>query len=68
MGNIKGAKWYLILYYNTDKNEVFKILRFDTIKEMSFVLGLSPQVISNYYHGLIKERDCLKYCSVKQIK
>ena len=38
----------------------------DTIKEMSYYLDLHPSIISNYYHGQIKARGVLQYCTITQ--
>ena len=66
MGNKKGLIWYLIIFTNENKNEVFKTIPCDTIKEMGYYLDMKPQVISNYYHKQIKARGVLKYCNITQ--
>lgn len=66
MGNKKGLVWYLTLFYDKEKTEIFKVIECSTIKEMAYYLGISPQVISNYYHKQIKARDVLLYCNITQ--
>jgi hypothetical protein len=66
MGNKKGLIWYLTLFTSKEKNEVFKTLTCNTIKEMSYYLDLHPSIISNYYHGQIKARGVLEYCNITQ--
>jgi hypothetical protein len=66
MGNKKDLVWYLILFTNIEKTEVFKIIPCNTIKEMSYYLDITPSVISNYYHKQIKARGVLKYCNITQ--
>lgn len=66
MGNKKGLLWYLILFTNEDKNEVFKTIPCRTIKEMAYYLDIKPAIISNYYHKQIKARGVLKYCNITQ--
>ena len=63
---MKRNTWIIHLYQDKDKSDLFKILEFDTIKEASVVLGLSPQTISNFFHGLIKARGVLEYCILYQ--
>ena len=41
-------------------------MEFQTIKDISECIGVEPQVISNYFHGLIKPRGFLKYCILYQ--
>jgi len=66
MGNKKDLIWYLTIFTSHEKSEIFKTLSCDTIKEMSYYLDIEPSVISNYYHGQIKPRGVLKYCSITQ--
>lgn len=66
MGNKKGLIWYLTLYDSEEKSNPIKVLPCNTIKEISYLLGMDSQVISNCYHGQIKPRGVLKYCSITQ--
>ena len=59
-------KWFLVLFEDTKKQTVFKILELNTIKQVSYLISESPQTISNYYHNLIKARGNLKYCDLLQ--
>ena len=63
---MKKNYWYVYLYEDKDKKDIFKIMKFDTINEMSKVMNLKPAVLSNYFHGLIKPRGVLKYCIIYQ--
>ena len=46
---MKKNFWYVYLFDNN--NEIIKIMKFNTIAEMSYVLGEKPSVLSNYFHG-----------------
>jgi hypothetical protein len=59
-------RWFVILFTDKDKKEVFKILELNTIKQVSYLIGEKPQTISNYYHKLIKSRGNLNYCDILQ--
>ena len=63
---MKKNFWYVYLYEDKDKKDIFKIMKFDTINDMSKVMNLKPAVLSNYFHGLIKPRDILEYCVIYQ--
>tara|TARA_R100001086_G_scaffold248174_2_gene184368 strand:+ start:1031 stop:1318 length:288 start_codon:yes stop_codon:yes gene_type:complete len=63
---MKKNCWYLYLFEDESRTEIFKIMKFDTISEMSVVLDIKPAVLSNYFHGLIKPRGVLKYCIIYQ--
>lgn len=55
------------MFYDKERSELLKIMDFNTIKEVSYVLNMRQQDISNYYHNLIKERGPLKYCYLYQV-
>ena len=63
---MKRNFWYLYLFEDEDRKEIFKIVKFDTISEMSEVISVKPNILSNYFHGLIKPRGILKYCMIYQ--
>lgn len=63
---MKKNTWILHLYLDEEKQDLFKSMEFQTIKDISDVIQEKPQVISNYFHGLIKPRGFLKYCILYQ--
>ena len=63
---MKKNSWYVYLYEDETKTEIFKIMKFKTINEMSYVLGVKASVLSNYFHGLINPREVLNYCQIYQ--
>ena len=48
---MKNKKWVLYLFENEEKSELFKIMEFKSVKEISIVLDLEQQLISNWFHG-----------------
>ena len=60
-------KWMLLLYRDVYKQEVFKTMCFDRIVDIAYVLNIDTQKVSNYYHGLIKPKEVLKYCEIIRI-
>ncbi len=63
---MKNKKWVLYLFENEEKSELFKIMEFKSVKEISIVLDLEQQLISNWFHGLINPRGILKKCVLFQ--
>ena len=57
---MKNAGWVVYLFYSEEKKEIFKIMEFKTIKDIGYVFNVDPQVISNFFHGLIRARGILK--------
>jgi hypothetical protein len=66
MGNKKGLIWYLTLFDSEEKTNSVMNIPCKTIKDMSYYLGVEPQVISNFYHKQIRPRGVLKYCNISQ--
>ena len=63
---MKRNSWILHLYQDAEHTDLIKVMEFATIKDCSYVLEIDSQVISNYFHGLIKPRGVLKYCVLYQ--
>ena len=63
---MKKSSWVLYLYEDDTKKELFKIMEFKTIKQVGYTLGIEPQLISNWFHGLINPRGILKNCNLFQ--
>jgi hypothetical protein len=63
---MKRSNWILYLYEDEEKKQLFKIMEFKTIRELSEVLNIEAQIISNWFHGLINPRGILKSCLLFQ--
>ena len=63
---MKRSNWILYLYEDEEKKQLFKIMEFETIRELSEVLNIEAQIISNWFHGLINPRGILKSCLLFQ--
>tara|TARA_R100001086_G_scaffold248548_1_gene185801 strand:- start:1834 stop:2037 length:204 start_codon:yes stop_codon:yes gene_type:complete len=63
---MKKNSWTLHLYKDIEKTDLVKVMDFNTIKDISYVLDIDSQIISNYFHGLIKPRGVLQYCVLYQ--
>ena len=63
---MKKNNWILWLFEDEEKSQLFKIMEFKTIKELSYVLDIEPQLISNWFHGLINARGILNNCVLYQ--
>ena len=66
---MKKNFWYVYIYdkdISEEVKDIIKIMKFDTMNSMSEVMGIKSSVLSNYFHGLIKPRDTLRYCIIYQ--
>jgi len=50
---MKRNFWFVYLFDGEEKKEIIKIMKFNTINEMSYVLQMPSSVLSNFFHGLI---------------
>lgn len=65
---MRNIIWFLFVFTDEEKTELYKIMKFDKIKDLSYVVGLHHTIVSNYFHNLIKPRGALKYCYIFQTK
>lgn len=63
---MKKSGWVLYIFEDENKKDLFKIMEFKTIKELSYVMNVDSQLISNWFHGLINPRGILKNCCLYQ--
>ena len=66
MGNKKGLVWYLILFTDETKQNIFKVINCDSMVVMGYYLDVKPQLLSNFYHKLTKPRGILNLISITQ--
>lgn len=63
---MKKSSWLVYLFEEPEKKNILKIMEFRSVNDISYVLGLPSQTISNCFHGLIKPRGILKNCVIFQ--
>jgi|TARA_R110000824_G_scaffold6724_6_gene31043 hypothetical protein len=63
---MKKNGWVLYLFEDEEKTQLFKIMEFNTIRELGYVMDLPSTIISNWFHELILPRGILKRCSLFQ--
>ena len=50
-----------MIFESEARTRPIKVLTLPTIKAVAYVVGMSPQSVSNFYHSLIKPREGLQY-------
>ena len=53
---MRNIIWYLFVFIDKDKTDLYKVMKFDKIKDLAYVVGLEHTIVSNYFHNLIKHR------------
>jgi len=56
--------WRMMIFADAEKTTPLKVLTLETIKDVSYILGMKPQRVSNYFHRLIKPREVLEYIAL----
>ena len=56
--------WYLMVFANEEHTEIVKVMSFQYIKEIAYVLNETPQTVSNYFHRMIYPRNGFKYVQI----
>ena len=67
--NIMGRKntsWIMILFTDLEKTEIFKVLEFNTLKEMAYVMNKEIYDVTNFYHEITKPKSIFKYVNIYQ--
>ena len=56
--------WNVMVFSDETRSRLVKVMEFGTIKDAAKVLGMSPQCVSNFYHGLILPRHSLRFVAI----
>ena len=53
-----------MIFEDVAKTSVVKVMSFDTVGEVSYVVGMPTKTVYNYFHRLIRPRGPLCYVSL----
>lgn len=53
--------WVLNLYIDEEKTKLFKVLEFNTLKDIAYCCNKELFEISNFYHNIKKPSGLFKY-------
>ena len=53
-----------MVFGNESKTEILKVITLDTVREVAYVVGVPPQMVSNFYHRLMRPRGSLRYVAI----
>jgi hypothetical protein len=56
--------WHLMVFADPSHKSPVKVLTFQSIKEVAYVIGMPPQSVSNFFHHLIKPRGSLQFVAL----
>ena len=50
---MRNIEWFLFVFDSIEKDNLIKVMKFDKIKDLSYIVDLEPTIVSNYFHNLI---------------
>ena len=50
----KNTSWIMILFTDKTKKDIFKVLEFNTLKEIEYVMDKQIHDVTNFYHNITK--------------
>ena len=56
--------WHLMVFSDQARTEPVKVMSFDTVNDVSYVVGEPAKTIYNFFHRLIRPRGSLRYVSL----
>lgn len=56
--------WHLMVFEDVARTTPVKVMSFETVNEVSYVVGMPAKTIYNYFHRLIQPRGPLRYVSL----
>ena len=56
--------WHLMVFEDEARTAPVKVMSFETVNEVSYVVGMPAKTVYNYFHRLIRPRGPLKYVSL----
>ena len=59
--------WHLMVFSDLTKTTPLKVISFNSMKEVAYVIGLPPQCVSNFFHHLIKPRGPLRFVALFKV-
>ncbi len=53
--------WVLCIYLDKSKKDLFKVLEFNSLREIAYCLDKEIYDISNFYHKITKPKDIFNH-------
>lgn len=56
----------MILFTDLEKKDIFKVLEFNTLKEIAYVMNKEIHDVTNFYHQITKPKRIFQYINIYQ--
>ena len=62
----KNTSWIMILFTDLEKKDIFKVLEFNTLREIAYVMNKVIYDVTNFYHEITKPKRIFKFVNIYQ--
>ena len=62
----KNTSWIMILFTDLEKKDIFKVLEFNTLREIAYVMNKEIYDVTNFYHEITKPKRIFKFVNIYQ--
>ncbi len=59
-----NSVWLVAVYYDKDKKELFKMVEFNSLREIAYCLKVNIYDVSNFYHRISKSKGVFDYVMI----
>ena len=56
--------WHLMIFCDVERTQIAKVMTLLTMHDVAAVVGLPTQVVSNFYHKMIRSHGNLRYIAL----
>jgi hypothetical protein len=56
--------WVLAIHFDISKQQLFKVLEFNSLREMAYCLDCEIYDVSNFYHRISKPKGKFRYITI----
>ena len=56
--------WHLMVFEDESRTTPVKVMSFETVNDVAYVVGFPAKTVYNFFHSLIKGRGALRYVSL----
>jgi len=56
--------WHLMVFEDESRSTPVKVMTFETVNDVAYVVGFPAKTVYNFFHNLIKGRGSLRYVSL----
>ena len=56
--------WHLMVFEDPGRTTPVKVMSFETVRQVAYVVGMPTSTVFNFFHNLIHARGSLRYVAL----